>query len=369
MIGRTLKSLWFAVMAVALAACDGGTGGTGATSGSGATGVSYGAITGFGSVFVNGVEFSTSGATITIDDMPHSESDLRAGMVVTVRGSISGATGTASQIKVDYAVKGFVEQVTDANHMVVMGQIVLIDDQTNFESGVVPAFGDFASVYGYVTGDGVIAASFVEKEVAPPPFAVKGLVNNHITGAPTFQVGALTVNYNGAMISDMPNGSWNGLLVEVKGDTCTGIAPAACGTLMATKVEPSGLTMTDATEAQVEGFVTSFTSSSSFKIGSQAVVTNGSTVFEGGLASDIAPGVKLEAEGVLSAGVLTAGKISFRDNIRLEADVASLGADSSLTLSGLPGITVTVNSLTEFKGGITGFSGVAIGDHLQIRAG
>jgi len=247
---------------------------------------------------------------------------------------------------------------------------VLIDNQTGFENFTPPpAPGDFVSVHGHVTGNGVIAAGFVEKKTATPlpPFAVKGFVQSHNAAAQTFQVGALTVNYSGAIISDMPMGSWNGLLVEVKGNTCSGTAPV-CGTLTATKVEPSGLTVTEAMEAEVEGFVTVVTSPSSFKIGTQAVVTNGATVFEGGLASDIALGVKLEAEGVLSGGILTASKISFRDNIRFEANVDTLGANS-LTLSGLTGITVTVNSLTAFKGseGLASFAGLAVGNHLRIR--
>ena len=362
MNARTLRSLLLAAMAVAIGACSGGTGGTGA--------VSYGAITGFGSVFVNGVEFNTSGTTITMDGTSATQSALRIGMVVTVSGSISGATGTASRIKVDGAVKGYIESVTDANHIVVMGQTVLIDNQTSLENFTAPrAAGDFVSVHGHVTGNGVIAAGFIEKKSAPVPFAVKGFVQSHSTATQTFQIGTLTVNYSGAIIGDMPNpagDAWNGLLVEVKGSTCTG--NPVCGTLTATKVEPSGLTVTEAMEAEVEGFVTDFTSSSSFKIGTQAVVTNGATVFEGGLASDIALGVKLEVEGVLSAGVLTARKISFRDNIRFEANVDTLGTDS-LTLAGLPGITVTANSLTKFKGagGLVAFAGLASGNHLRIR--
>src|SRR5712692_10195739 len=85
----------------ALASCGGGTGSSGVTS-------TFGTITAFGSVFVNGVEFSTSGATIVLDDNPATESNLRVGMVVTVSGPRSGS-GSATRIEVDDAVKGFVE--------------------------------------------------------------------------------------------------------------------------------------------------------------------------------------------------------------------------------------------------------------------
>src|SRR6266853_1584760 len=114
----------------ALASCGGSseTGGTGITS--------FGTITGFGSVIVNGMEFSTSGATIVRDDVPVTQSDLRVGMVVTVSGTHSGSSGEATRIEVDDAVKGFVESKPDANHWTVMGQIVLVDDQTRFENNV-----------------------------------------------------------------------------------------------------------------------------------------------------------------------------------------------------------------------------------------
>lgn len=85
-----------------------------AAGGIGGTGISFGPITGFGSIFVNGVEFQTSGATIIIDGSPASEGDLKKGMVVTVQGTIDGDTGIATTILAESAVKGPVdEDVTD----------------------------------------------------------------------------------------------------------------------------------------------------------------------------------------------------------------------------------------------------------------
>ncbi len=345
---------------VALASCGGGTGGAGVTG-------MFGTITAFGSVFVNGVEFSTSGATIVLDDNPATESNLRVGMVVTVSGPRSGS-GSATRIEVDDAVKGFVEAKLDANHWTVMGQTVLVDDQTRFENNVQPGVGDFAEVHGLVVASGTISGSFIEKKNASfPPFEVKGLVKNHNDAAKTFDIGALTVNYNSATIRDMPNpagNAWNGLLVEAKGNTCA--TTPVCGTLTANKVEPNGPQMQDADEFEIEGFVTKINSPTDFVVGNQRVVTTASTLFEGGVAGDIAIGVKLEVEGVLAGGVLTASKVEFRDSIKIEADIDTVGA-SSLTLRGLPGITVTVNSLTQFEGSVSGLNNLVAGDHVRIR--
>jgi hypothetical protein len=349
---------------LALASCGGGNSGTG---GSGPTSA-FGTITAFGSVFVNGVEFSTSGATIVRDGNPATESNLRVGMVVTVNGSRSGSSGSATRIEVDDALKGFVEAKLDANHWTVMGQTVLVDDRTRFENNVQPGVGDFAEVHGLVVADGTISGGFIEKKNAPfPAFEVKGFVKNHNDASKTFDIGTLTVNYTNATINDMPNpagNAWNGLLVEAKGNTCA--AAPVCGTLTASKVEPSGPQMREAAEFEIEGFVTSLTSTSDFVVGNQHVVTTGSTRFEGGVAGDIAVGVKLEVEGVLAGSVLTASKIEFGDSIKIEADIDTVGT-SSFTLRGLPGITVTVNSLTRFEDGVSGLNNLVAGNHVQIR--
>lgn len=369
---RTQKrwSLAFAA-ALALAACGGGdNGGIDGTGGGGnggidGTGVSYGTITGFGSVWVNGVEFETTGTTIKLDDNPVGQDDLRIGMVVRVDGSIDDRT--ALSITVDDAIKGRVEQVVDASRIVVMGQTVQIDNQTRFDNGVVPVEGDHVEVHGLPVADGVVAAGYIEKKATPatPLYAVKGFVKSHDPAARTFVVGTLNVNYAGATVEDMGAGSWNGRVVEVKGSTCAG--NPVCGTLTASKVEPTGASVTTAPKAELEGFVTAV-GAGGFTLGATPVVTTASTVFEGGVAAEIVVGTKLEVEGRIDNGVLTATKVEFRDNVRLEGNVASFDTvTNTLTLAGLPNVPVQVTSLTQF-GGVGSLAGVTLGNHLRIKA-
>ncbi len=361
----TLRAMAHGAIALVLAACggggDGGIGGTGTTP----QDVSVGTITAFGSVWVNGVEFKSNTATIKIDDNPHPESDLRVGMIARVDGSISSASATTISVK--SAVKGYVESV-GTNQMVVMGQTVVTDGSTTISNGPITA-GNYIEVHGQVVSDGTVAANYIEKKAAQatPPFAVKGFVKSHTAGGTTFVVGALNVTLGaGAVINDMPGGSWNGLLVEVKGTACAGNPPASnvCGTLTASKVEPEGV-KGDVAKIEVEGFVTALTSTSDFTIGSQRVITTGNTVFQGGLQSEIVLGGKLEAEGSLSGGILTATKVSFRENIRFEAPLAVKGSNS-FTLSGLNGITVEVNSLTQFKN-VVNLAALTAGNYLRVR--
>jgi cytoskeletal protein CcmA (bactofilin family) len=376
---RLFKALAATGLAALIAACGGGGGiggtgtggndtGGGGGGGIGGTGMAYGTITGFGSVWVNGVEFSTSGTDIRIDDSGnHTQGELRIGMVVRVDGSI--ANKTATTISVDDAVKGTVESVIDADRLVVMGQTVQMDAGTTRE-GAPFARGDSVEVHGLVVGDGSIAAGYVQKKTPATlgTLTVKGLVKNHNTAASTFQVGTLTVSYAGAITGDMPAGSWNGVQVDVKGSACA--ASPVCGTLTATKLEPAGANVASASQAEVEGFVDAFTNgvdaSGGFTINNQKVALTGSTKVEGGLLSEITLGTKLEAEGSISGGVLTATKISLRDNARLEGDIASVdSASSSITLAGLPGVTIKVNGLTQFKTG--NFASLSPNNHLRIR--
>lgn len=368
---------WIAASAtLAIAACGGG-GGIGGTGGGGGgnggggggiggTGIAYGTITAFGSVWVNGVEYDTSNTTFKTDDNPNGgggQDDLRVGMVVRVDGSVSNAT--AATITEDDSVKGLVEQVIDANRMVVMGQTIQIDNTTRFDNGVVPVAGDRVEVHGLIAGDGVISAGYIEKKTtAPtPPFAVKGIVKNQDTANQTFQVGTLTVQYAGADVGDMPAGTWNGLQVDIKGSACAGPAPV-CGTLTSTKVEPAGARVTTASQAEIEGVVVTVTANG-FTIGNQEVVTTANTRYEGGVAADLIVGTKVEAEGSISNGVLTATKVSFRDAVKIEGDIGSI-TGNTLTIAGLPGITVSVTTITELKD-VASVGALSVGDHLRIR--
>ncbi len=56
------------------------------------TGRFSGTITGFGSVFVNGVEIETTGAQISIDDISSVESDLKVGMKVQIEAFDNAAS-------------------------------------------------------------------------------------------------------------------------------------------------------------------------------------------------------------------------------------------------------------------------------------
>jgi hypothetical protein len=346
-------------------------GGSITSAGIGGTGISYGAVTGFGSIIVNDSHLDVSTATVTLDGNPGNASDpnggLKIGMVVKVSGSFDGNTGTAASVEYRDNLEG---PVCDAPPTIdgirilrVLGQTVILDATTIVDSPDTIdtiSLGNIVEVSGLPDKDGAIHASFIEvKDLIDAVIEVKGRVSNVIGSA--FTINALDVDFSSiGIINGVPA---NGQFVEVKGAFICGVTTDM---LMASSVglEPEGAgSIPDGVNAEIEGFITTPLNANSFMIGNRQVVITGSTRFlpEGFDDLDIVVGAKIEAEGTSASGVLTATKISFRENVRLESDVAN-GDNSSFKLDGFPNIDITTNSATD-DNGITVSSGL----HIRVR--
>jgi hypothetical protein len=361
-----LRSAFLAALAASVvAACGGGTGGTGATNPPAA--VSQGVITAKGSIFVNGIEFSTTGASVKIDDNPPVVDDtlLKEGMVVKVLGIRDDVTrkGTATQVEARDILEGTIAAV-GANTITVMGQVVKIEDnvtrlnddnnqktfaQANFQPN------DIVEVHGFADDLGGIRASRVVKKLSGE-FEAKGFVN--ALTATSFNLSltpngatVLTVNFGGGVL---PTGTANGSFVEVKSN-----ATPVAGAITASLIHLEDKLGVSGDDVEVEGIVTSGTVAD-FIVNGQRVITNPSTLFIGGLPGDFAVGVRLEAEGPLDAnGSIVAEKIQFESDIRIEGDASSVIATSLSVL----GRSVAINQFTRIDNGPVGNT-----DHVEVRA-
>lgn len=374
----TKPLMWFmALLLVALAAgagCGGngtaGVGGVGSASSS-----STGVITGFGSVYVNGVEFNTAGTSVSIDGASGTEAQLKVGMVVKVDGTINGdgITGNAASIKFSSDVEGPISaKNTGANTLTVLGQTVIVDSATIFEgatglSDPTLVVGNNIEVSGFRNTSGIVA-SRIEKKTAGK-IQVKGTISNLDTGAHTFTLGALTVDYGS--LNPLPTLS-NGVLVEVKAST-------AAVPLIATRIEVEDTAEAEGHKVEVEGYISGFTNAANdFKVANQGVRVSANTIYETGAASDLNNGAKIEVEGVLTNGVLVAGKVSvkqstaIRINIIVKAPVEAIDTNSITVL----GQRFTFNKSTQMEdetgdqpklniGNIS--ATIAVGDHVGVR--
>lgn len=370
------------IMLAVLASCGGGSvGGSGATvaeGGIGGTGISNGPITGFGSIFVNGVEYDTRNAEILVEGVNVGTGDsavlnnLAVGKVVTVEGSIpSGTQGVATRVHFNDNVEGPLQNITviDANtrELTVMGQTVIANTNTQFANTTLGslAIDNQLEVSGLVTDTGAIQATFIEKKLdtfsAGGAVEVKGTVNNLDTLNRTFTIGAVQVSYAGGTdLSGLSTPLANGDNVEVKGIFSGGI-------LLASLIETEEDLYISATTQwlEIEGYVTSVLSTTDFVINNQTVHTTANTRYVGGTASDLIVGARIEVEGTLSDGLLIATEIQYRDDVAIEAKVASVGTDS-LTLVGFTGLTVTADARTEIDGAAHSLAEISSGRFVKI---
>jgi hypothetical protein len=230
-----------------------------------------GVITGFGSVYVNGIEYDTAGASVYMDDVPGDELQLQPGMLVTLHGSNSadGVTGTADSITYADVVEGVVLAVSLSNGsgtLNVMGQAVQVNELTLFESDVPGITLDtiplncIAEISGYTDGGGTIYASRIEiKQAGLLPgdvLEVKGTVAG--LNAVTFRIGNLIVDYSGA--ARVPGNLADGLYVEVKGDAAPTDNGDGTHTFAATDVEMEddgdiGIGGSEGDDLQMQGVV------------------------------------------------------------------------------------------------------------------
>jgi hypothetical protein len=374
---------------VALAAglatgCGGGGGGGSSSSGSGidrgGITIAQGPISGFGSVIVNGVHYSTSGATITVDDQPGSESELRVGYVVRIEGTLdaSGTTGTAKTISFNDNVEGPVQSIDlVASRLVVLGQIVQVGPATSFDDSIVPRdlggllVGDRVEVSGLVGSDGVIAATRIERKGAAGTVEVRGVASGVDNAAHRLQINGLTVDYSSAQLSGFASGQpANGDVIGAKG-TVDG-----SGMLNATQLEKrsDSLPGTPNDKAELEGLVTRFVSATDFDVAGQRVTTTAATVYEHGTVADIALDAGIEVSGTFdTSGRIVAQKFEFRlsSDLELVGSVESVNAAANLLT--VLGQSIRTTAETRFEdhsaADIQRFSlnDLNVGDIVEVR--
>ena len=345
-----------------------------------------GVITGFGSVYINGVEYETDNASVTIDGSQSAETDLGVGDVCVLQGSVNadGVTGTATAVICTDELEGYVLDVSSLTNgigtMNVMGQTVTITADTVFDSDTKASIADLVAndiveVHGYSDGTGNILATGIETKNAATDIEVKGLISNLNSNLMTFNLGSLLVDYSSA--ADVAANLADDLYVEVKTqDPLSGL------TLIASKVEieEDGSLDIDGEEGEdleVQGVVSNITATS-FDF-------NGTTV----LFASLETGDDFDVESLVEGMIITVeGYIDANGNFvveEIEEDHASENeaeglvtgtTDSTITISvNSVDMTFSVNNETrmidEQDEGVTpvfyfSLTDIAIGDFVEI---
>ncbi len=370
------------VLLVCLSACS-----SNSSSGSGSatpiqeptTGVvSIGVITGFGSVYVNGVRYDTSRAQISVNGNAASETALRAGQCVQIKGHAQGHSHHADVIRYHNVLEGPISAIARAEGaLVAMGQTVLVTSLTSFGDSAASLddlqIGDVVEVSGMVSSGGEIEATRIDIKPDGGPFDVTGYVSNLNKAGKLFNINALVVDYSTANLDDFPTGEpSDGDLVLVKGSIFN-----ADDSFAALRIElrsDDWLAPANGDEIEVEGFITNFVSPTDFEVSGWPVTTTASTLYEHGTLADLSNNARVEVEGAAAAdGLLVALKVKFKqvNEIRILAQVAGLTtADGTMDLLG---IQVRTDNSTRFEDKAStrlrdfNFSNLGVGDWVDVR--
>jgi hypothetical protein len=338
---QTIKFLLLASL-LALGACGGGGGGGVDSGGIGGTGIVATGVMTKGSVIVNGIRFEDSTANIAIDDTPKTAAALQNGMVVKVVGTLNddGIRGTAQRVEAEIEVRGQIQvgglfASENPQRFVVLGQNVLVDDRTiysNLANFAAITESMLVEVHGQRDTAGNIRATRVEADTGlmgdNTVDEIRGVVTNGIGTNPlSFTLGTQSINATGAVIAPVGATYTNGTVVEVH---CNVRPCVVGGAFKASRIEVENLEDSAFVPGlngrfDAEGLISGFnTHPGTFTVAGVSVTTTNATRFEGGIATDLANNVKVEAEGTWNGTALVAGKIEFkRSVIRLQGFAAN----------------------------------------------
>lgn len=362
---------WGAAAALALAAAIAGCGGGVGVGGTG--GYASGPITGFGSIFVNGIEFGDDAARVEDDGGGAStRTALRLGMLVEVDsgpigGSSTAPTASATRIRFASEIVGPVDSVdVPGNTLAVFGQAVAVTATTVFDdtltgglAGV--AVGAHVEVYGFydAVNARIVATRIEPKTVAPLVFKLRGPVASLDAAARTFTIGTLTFDYTGVT---PPAGLANGSIVRI-GVATTPLA----GRWRVLSFGPGVRALPDLDDVHLRGTITARTSSRQFSVNGQAVDASNATFPDG--EAGIVLGARVEVEGSASGGVLRARQVEIDDDggpqggFELRGNIESFFP--ALQTFVLRGVTVFYGDNVEYQDGTA--ADLRVGASVEAR--
>ena len=343
----------------------GGTGGSGSASASGRA-------TAVDDLVVTGIAFDTSDATILVNGEPGTEADLQLGQVLTVEGTLDddGGIATAKRVIFDRNAAGPIDSINfETNTLVVLGQIVVVDDATQFGATAFDELvvGNVVEVSGFEDTNGTLRATRIDKtqDALTPGFEIEttGTVSNLDTANQTFTLNMLQVDFSTAELRNIPGDQLaNGQMVQV-----TSTDNVVNGVLVADRVEGKDVAIDgeEGQRAELEGLITSLSLPDGFAVNGQAVQLTADTVLKEGTIDDLALNVRVEVEGVFDeqgAVVAETVEIETGGEIELEGVVTSVTPPDTFEVTGQ---VVRITSETEYSGGDV--NDIVVDAQLQVE--
>jgi hypothetical protein len=359
-------------MTLLLQGCGGGGGGSGTAASNTVPQVANGVVTGFGSVFVDGVEIEDAKASVVTENADGTFSNSVLQMGQRIRVSHDGK-GTANKVTVDAAVIGSVSAIdTNAWTLIVAGQRISINNDLaagpltvwsgGYSSIADVTNNDLVEVHGNPVYDSAttaykVVATRVQKMAAISGLKINGKISNIDTTAKTFSLNGLTVAYANAALRPTGATLANDLLVTAYGPT-SGLSGT---TLTASHLKVNRLqdsTAIDAT-AQVGGPVSLFNSgANTFEVqGVKVSISSSTTLTPTG--ATVANNAYVKVSGTVgSDGSISATNIQVREQntsndlakVKLNGVISDFVDATSFVVRGIPVDASGINAATACPG-------------------
>ena len=363
-----------ASMVTLLAACGGG--GDSPPAASSATPESFtsGAITGLGSVIVNGVRFDDSAARVENDDdgSVHAARDLKLGMMVDIQaGRIddNSARATASLIRFGSELVGPVASIdTAASTLRMLDQTIEVKPTTVFEAGLAGfgaiGVGQVLEIHAlFDSASGRYVATRIEREDSATVYRLRGRIAALDTTAKTFRIGDAVINYAGVPDANLPPALANGQRVRVRLQTAQ-----VNGQWVAVSVR-TGMRVVDAiADARLRGLVTAYTSAQRFEV--QGIPVDATNAEFDPNPAAVRLGALVEVRGHVSAGTIVASRVRVRDErdddlqrVELHGTVGAL--DTTAQTFTLRDIRINYSRVLEWRNGRP--SDLANGAQVEVK--
>lgn len=382
-----------------LYACGGGEGTQTSSVGSGGSGLANGTVSGFGSVYVDGVEIEDAQSSNVVENADGTTAtvSLKLGQRVRVR---QDSLGAASQVMVEALVSGSVSAVNTATGQItVAGQTVAVNGNT--ATGPLTVFGggylaladvragDTAEVHGSVqpaaqtaqAGGYTILATRIEKLSATPAVRVMGTVARLNTADASFAINGLTVRYSGATLVPATATLAEGQAVTVWGTAAAQGTGTTSATLQASRIRVGNAALGDVAvggAVQASGLVSALDSapgsaSRSFTVQGLQVNAAGASLTPAGVA--LANAAYVRVNGVLAAdGSITARSVQVQQaggdtaRVRLTGAIGSFLNTTSFVVRDVPVDASGITIATACPGQVLA-SGVFVDVTAQLQAG
>ena len=354
---------------------------------------SGGVVSGFGSIYVNGIKYSTDTAKFVNDDQEtllDGEQQFEVGDYVWVEGTLNGdgVKGVASTVIYDVDLIGQVSEIDpETSTFKILGRTVKVSQDTVFDDDFVVAelsglsLGVTVEVSGYDQVDGSLLATRIDLETSNvnAELKVEGIITQVDLVNQTFNIATQVVDFSNTLIGFSPViNQW----VEVYGSL------NAENILIATKsqIEDSeahyglstgddSIQLSSSTVISIEGVVTELSAGTGFAVNGYPVLTSSSTLYIGGGGdiTDINLDTKLLVQGVKSddLNALMAERVYVRVDANLQIEGIVTAIDFVAGTMEVAGIKVTLQSTTQMEDG-TGVTRqfrleqLSIGDFVEV---